>query len=141
MAKGGGYSASIPLSDITEANILTEWPSFPIRTNGIATEDVGIGHFRKKGGESCMLFICAKGGPLLEVRTVDGKLSYLNCATEEETMAMIARVKELTNLKLSVASRHCEERSNPDSKPLSWIASSCFLAMTQSACQVKAKGR
>ena len=92
-AKGGGYSASIPLNDITEANILTEWPSFPIRTNGIATEDVGIGHFRKKGGESCMLFVCTDGGPLLEVRTVDGKLYYFNCATEEETLEMIAKVK------------------------------------------------
>ena len=92
-AKGGGYSASIALNDITEANVLTEWPSFPIRTNGIATEDVGIGHFRKKGGESCMLFVCTDGGPLLEVRTVDGGLYYLNCATEEETLEMIAKVK------------------------------------------------
>ena len=92
-AKGGGYSASIPLNDITEANVLTDWPSFPIRTNGIATDEVGIGHFRKKGGESCMLFVCDDGGPLLEVRTLDGKLYYLNCATEDETMEMIAKVK------------------------------------------------
>ena len=92
-AKGSGYSASIALNDITEANILTDWPSFPIRTNGIATDDVAIGHFRKKGGESCMLFVCDDGGPLLEVRTVDGKLYYLNCATEDETMEMIAKVK------------------------------------------------
>lgn len=92
-AKGGGYSASIALNDITEANVLTDWPSFPIRINGIATEDVGIGHFRKKGGESCMLFVCTDGGPLLEVRTVDGKLYYFNCATEEETMEMISKVK------------------------------------------------
>ena len=92
-AKGSGYSATIAMSDIAEANILTDWPDFPIRTNGIATEDVGIGHFRKKGGESCMLFVCHDGGPLLEVRTTDGKLYYLNCATEEETMEMIAKVK------------------------------------------------
>ena len=94
-AKGGGYSASIAMSDITEANVLTEWPDFPIRTNGMATEDVGIGHFRKKGGESCMLFVCTNGGPLLEVRTVDGKLYYLNCATENETLEMIAKVKAM----------------------------------------------
>ena len=94
-AKGGGYSASIAMSDITEANVLTDWPDFPIRTNGMATEDVGIGHFRKKGGESCMLFVCTNGGPLLEVRTVDGKLYYLNCATEEETLEMIAKVKAM----------------------------------------------
>ena len=94
-AKGGGYSASIAMSDITEANVLTDWPDFPIRTNGIATEDVGIGHFRKKGGESCMLFVCVDGGPLLEVRTVDGKLYYFNCATEEETLEMIAKVKAM----------------------------------------------
>ena len=92
-AKGGGYSASIAINDITEANVLTDWPSFPIRTNGISTDNVGIGHFRTKNGESCMLFVCTDGGPLLEVRTVDGKLYYLNCATEEETMEMIARVK------------------------------------------------
>jgi hypothetical protein len=92
-AKGGGYNATIAMSDIAEANILTDWPDFPIRTNGIATEDVGIGHFRKKGGESCMLFVCHDGGPLLEVRTTDDKLYYLNCATEEETLEMIAKVK------------------------------------------------
>ena len=92
-AKGGGYSASIALNDITEANVLAHWPSFPIRTNGLATDDVAIGHFRKKGGESCILFVCTDGGPLLEVRTVDGKLYYLNCATEEETLEMIAKVK------------------------------------------------
>ena len=92
-AKGSGYSASIALNDITEAIVLAHWPSFPIRTNGLATDDVAIGHFRKKGGESCMLFVCTDGGPLLEVRTVDGKFYYLNCATEEETLAMIAKVK------------------------------------------------
>ena len=140
-AKGGGYSASIAMSDITEANILTDWPDFPIRTNGIATEDVGIGHFRKKGGENCMLFVCTDGGPLLEVRTVDGKLYYLNCATEEETLEMIAKVKALTSLKVSVASRHCEERSSLDNKPISWIASSCLLAMTQGVSQVKSMRR
>ena len=99
-AKGGGYSASIAMSDIAEANVLTDWPSFPIRTNGMATEDVGIGHFRKKGGEGCMLFVCTDGGPLLEVRTGDGKLYYLNCATEEETLEMIAKVKELMDTRL-----------------------------------------
>ena len=93
-AKGGGYSATIPLNDITEANVLTNWPDIAIRTNGIATDDVGIGHFRLKNGESCMMFVCTDGGPLLEVRTVAGKLYYLNCATEEETMEMIAKVKE-----------------------------------------------
>ena len=100
IAKGGGYSASIAMSDITEANVLTDWPSFPMHTNGIATEDVGIGHFRKKGGENCMLFVCTDGGPLLEVRTVDGSLYYLNCATEEETLEMIARVKALMDSRL-----------------------------------------
>ena len=134
-AKGSGYSASIPLDDVTEANLLTDWPSFPIRTNGVATEDVAIGHFRKKGGESCMLFVCTDGGPLLEVRTVDGSLYYLNCATEAETIEMIAKVKQLINDKISAVSRHCEERSNPDNKLISWIASSCLLAMTQSASE------
>ena len=94
-AKGGGYSASISMNDITEVNVLTDWPDFPIRTNGIATDDVGIGHFRKKGGKRCILFVCVDGGPLLEVRTLDGKLYYLNCATEEETLEMIAKVKSV----------------------------------------------
>ena len=96
-AKGGGYSASIALSDISEANILTDWPDISIRTNGISTENVGIGHFRLKNGEKCMLFLCLDGGPILEVRTTDGKLYYLNCATEEETMEMIAKVKKMLN--------------------------------------------
>ncbi len=140
-AKGGGYSASIPIADIVTATTLNDWPDISMRTNGLATDKVGIGHFKLKNGEKCMMFVCVDGGPLLEVRIVDGKLYYLNCATEEETLEMIARVKELTNSKFSVASRHCEERSSLDNKPIPWIASSYLLAMTQSVCQVKAKGR
>ena len=93
-AKGGGYSASIAINDIAEANVLTGWPDVSIRTNGISTDNVGIGHFRLKNGERCMMFVCTDGGPLLEVRTVDGKLYYLNCGTEEETLEMIAKVKQ-----------------------------------------------
>lgn len=93
-AKGGGYSASIPIADITTATALTNWPDISIRTNGISTDNVGIGHFRLKNGENCMMFVCTDGGPLLEVRTVDGKLYYLNCATEEETLEMITKVKQ-----------------------------------------------
>ena len=94
-AKGSGYSASIAMSDIAETNVLTGWPDISIRTNGISTENVGIGHFRLKNGESCMMFVCTDGGPLLEVRTVDGGLYYLNCATKEETLEMIAKVKTM----------------------------------------------
>ena len=92
-AKGGGYSASIAMSDVAEANVLSDWPDISLRTNGLSTDNVSIGHFRLKSGESCMLFLCDDGGPSLEVRTVDGKLYYLNCATEEETLEMIAKVK------------------------------------------------
>ena len=92
-AKGGGYSVSIPVQDITATTMLSRWPAISIRTNGLSTDDVSIGHFRLKSGESCMLFLCYDGGPVLEVRTVDGGLYYLNCATEEETLEMIAKVK------------------------------------------------
>ena len=92
-AKDGGYSASIAMSDVAEANVLSDWPDISLRTNGLSTDNVSIGHFRLKSGESCMLFLCDDGGPILEVRTVDGGLYYLNCATEEETMEMIKEVK------------------------------------------------
>ena len=98
-AKGGGYSASIAMSDITEANVLTDWPDISLRTNGLSTDNVSIGHFRLKSGESCMLFLCDDGGPALEVRTVDGGLYYLNCATEEETLEMIKEVKTAIRLR------------------------------------------
>ena len=42
-----------------------------------------------------MLFLCDDGGPVLEVRTIDGGLYYLNCATEEETLEMISKVKQI----------------------------------------------
>ena len=92
-AKGGGYSASIAINDIASATALNHWPDISIRTNGLSTDNVNIGHFRLKSGESCMMFLCDDGGPVLEVRTVDGGLYYLNCATEEETLEMIAKVK------------------------------------------------
>lgn len=92
-AKGGGYSASIPMTDIATTSVLSEWPN-AVRTNGVGTDRVDIGHFRLKNGEKCMMFLCVEGGPAFEVRTVDGKLYYLNCATEEETFEMIAKVKQ-----------------------------------------------
>ena len=93
-AKGGGYSASIPVQNITSTTMLSRWPDISLRTNGLSTDKVSIGHFRLKGGESCMLFLCDDGGPVLEVRTADGSLYYFNCATEEETLEMIAKVKQ-----------------------------------------------
>ena len=92
-AKGGGYSVSISMDDIASTTVLSRWPDISIRTNGLSTDEVSIGHFRLKNGESCMLFLCDDGGPVLEVRIVDGGLYYLNCATEEETLEMIAKVK------------------------------------------------
>ena len=83
------------MSDVAEANVLSDWPDISLRTNGLSTDNVSIGHFRLKNGESCMMFLCEDGGPVLEVRTVDGKLYYLNCATEEETLEMIAKVKSV----------------------------------------------
>lgn len=95
-AKGGGYSDTIPVADITTTTVLVVWPDISIRTNGLSTDKVSIGHFRLKNGESCMLFLCDDGGPVLEVRTVDEGLYYLNCGTESETLDMIAKVKEVT---------------------------------------------
>ena len=93
-AKGGGYDASIPINDITEATTLSDWPGISIRTKGVSTQRTNFGHFRLKNGEDCMLFLYKHGGPVLEVRTSDGGLYYFNCATEEETLEMIAKVKQ-----------------------------------------------
>ena len=93
IVKGGGYSATIPVADITEANVLEQWPAIALRTNGLGTNKAGMGHFRLKNGEDCMMFFHVDGGPLLEVRTADGGLYYLNCAKKEETLEMIEKVK------------------------------------------------
>jgi hypothetical protein len=138
--KGGGYHVTIPVADITSDSVWEHWPGIAMRTNGMSTNKVNMGHFRLKNGESCMMFIHEDGGPLLELRTADGGLYYLNCATEEETLKMIEEVNEAINAKHSVASRHCEERSSLDNEQIPWIASSYLLAMTQSACQVNQRG-
>ena len=91
--KGGGYHVTIPVADITSDSVWEHWPGIAMRTNGMSTNKVNMGHFRLKNGESCMMFIHEDGGPLLELRTADGGLYYLNCATEEETLEMIAEVK------------------------------------------------
>lgn len=91
--KGGGYQATIPVADITSDSVWEHWPGIAMRTNGMSTNKVNMGHFRLKNGEKCMMFIHEDGGPLLELRTVDGGLYYLNCASEEETLEMIAKVK------------------------------------------------
>ena len=92
--KGGGYHATIPVADITSDSVWEHWPGIAMRTSGMSTNKVNMGHFRLKNGENCMMFIHEDGGPLLELRTSDGGLYYLNCATEEETLEMIAKVKE-----------------------------------------------
>ena len=94
-AKGGGYNTSIPMNDITEATTLNDWPAISTRTNGVSTHRFNFGHFQLKNGEDCMMFVHKDGGPLLEVRTINGKLYYFNCATEEETIEMIAKVKHI----------------------------------------------
>ena len=98
--KGGGYDATILVSDIAETNVLEHWPDIALRTDGLSTNKVNMGHFRLKNGENCMMFIHEDGGPLLEMRTVDGQLYYLNCATKEETLEMIDKVKAVTSSKL-----------------------------------------
>lgn len=91
--KGGGYHVTIPVAEITSDSVWEHWPGIAMRTNGMSTNKVNMGHFRLKNGENCMMFIHEDGGPLLELRTADGGLYYLNCATEEETLEMIAEVK------------------------------------------------
>ena len=95
--KGGGYHATIPVADITSDSIWEHWPGIALRTNGMSTNKANMGHFRLKNGESCMMFIHEDGGPLLELRTADGGLFYLNCAKEDETLEMIRNVKEAIN--------------------------------------------
>ena len=92
--KGGGYHATIPVADISSDSIWEHWPGIAMRTNGMSTNKVNMGHFRLKNGEKCMMFIHEDGGPLLELRTTDGGLYYLNCVKEEETLEMIEKVKQ-----------------------------------------------
>ena len=93
--KGGGYHATIPVADITSDSVWEHWPGIALRTNGMSTNKANLGHFRLKNGENCMLFIHEEGGPLLELRTADGGLYYLNCAKKEETLEMIEQVKSV----------------------------------------------
>ena len=93
--KGGGYHATIPVADITSDSVWEHWPGIAVRTNGMSTNKANLGHFRLKNGENCMLFIHKDGGPVLELRTADGGLYYLNCAKEEETLEMIEKVKSV----------------------------------------------
>ncbi len=93
--KGGGYHATIPVSDITSDSVWEHWPGIAMRTNGMSTNKANLGHFRLKNGENCMMFIHKDGGPLLELRTADGGLFYLNSAKEEETLEMIEQVKKV----------------------------------------------
>ena len=93
--KGGGYHVTIPVAEIASDTILEHWPPVAMRTNGMSTNKVNMGHFRLKNGENCMMFVHEDGGPVLELRTIDSALFYLNCATEEGTLEMIEQVKAL----------------------------------------------
>ena len=97
--KGGGYHATILVADIVSDSVWEHGPGIALRTNGVSIPGVDMGHFRLKNGENCIMFIHKKGGPLLELRTVDGGLYYLNCINEEETHEMIEEVKEVINAK------------------------------------------
>jgi len=99
--KGGGYHATIPVADIIADSVWEHWPGIALRTNGMSTNKANMGHFKLKNGEKCIMFIHKDGGPLLELRTADGGLFYLNCATEEETMEIIKEVKAAIHSRLS----------------------------------------
>lgn len=93
----GMYGREIPVADIVSVNLLEQLPPIKMRTNGSSTGKYSKGHFLLENGEKCMLFVRHKMPPYIEIRTTDGGLYYLNCATKEETLEMIAKVKALTD--------------------------------------------
>ena len=125
----GMYGREIPVADIVSVELLEQLPPIKMRTNGSSTGKYSKGHFLLENDEKCMLFVRHRMPPYIEIRTVDN-LYYLNGASEEETLELFGKLKETMNAKLSAASRHCEERSNPEKEHTPWIASSCLLAMT-----------
>lgn len=96
----GMYGREIPVADIVSVELLEALPHVKMRTNGSSTGKYSKGHFLLENGEKCMLFVRHKMPPYIEIRTTDGGLYYLNCATEEETLEVIAKVKKIMDARL-----------------------------------------
>jgi hypothetical protein len=95
----GMYGREIPVADIVSVELLEKLPHIKMRTNGSSTGKYSKGHFLLEDDEKCMLFVRHKMPPYIEIRTTDGGLYYLNCATKEETLEMFIKLKETIDVK------------------------------------------
>lgn len=83
--KGAGYSVSFEEREIQSVALIEELPKeYYIRTNGGATGEYLVGHFKGDQTGKCMMFLYKKYAPILKIE-LPGQVVYVNSKDPKET--------------------------------------------------------
>jgi len=88
------YDTSFTISDIQSIKILEKMPEDDFaRTNGGATEEFLIGHFKGKVTGNCMLYLYCDYVPILEIKLADQTI-YVNSKNENDIKAWYQKLTQ-----------------------------------------------
>ncbi len=89
----GVYGLTIPVKEITKAELLDELPDILFRNNGVSIRNLHKGYFKLKDIGNATLFIHADHKPFLIIYSQKSNPVILNRDTPEETLALYERLQ------------------------------------------------
>lgn len=102
------YKCEFRLSEVKSAELIQELPEDDfVRTNGGATEEYAIGHFRGRETGKCMMFLYTDCSPVLQIELEDQKV-FINSRQEGQTERWYEELK--AGLRRSSLSADPDER-------------------------------
>lgn len=92
--EAAGYECEFQLSQIQSLKLIEELPDEHfIRTNGVSTDKVAIGHYKGKETGKCMLFLNRECSPVLKIVLEDERTVYLNSNDSDEVKKWYKELK------------------------------------------------
>ena len=96
----GDYSMNIPIANIDTVLLVEKLPAIKLRTNGISTRKVNIGHFKTSDGRRCRLYVNNDVPLYIEIRRDvtpvasenQSNLIFINRKTVEETRMLYEEI-------------------------------------------------
>ncbi|MBQ8222071.1 MAG: hypothetical protein IJZ87_01790 [Bacteroidales bacterium] len=96
----GEYEMEVPLSDVDTILLIEKLPAIKLRTNGISTRKVNIGHFKTSDGRRCRLYVNNDVPLYIEIRRDvtpvasenQSNLIFINRKTVEETRMLYEEI-------------------------------------------------
>lgn len=86
------YSSEIYFDDIEEVQLLNELPDDDfVRTNGGATDEYLIGHFKSSTYGKCELYVYADSYPIIMIKTRD-EVIFMNTKDSDDTYSIFESI-------------------------------------------------